>query len=112
MKTAKDIVLRLTSRKFLLTLAAALILVANEQWTELVILISGYMGIEGVGDAAERVATQKTKQAELTITAEQAKKQSESMSTVNTPADYDLTRVVPGNDPNEDEPEAGGTFPL
>jgi len=112
MKTVRDIFMRLTSRKFLLTLGAGLILIANEQWTELVILISGYMGIEGVGDAAERVASQKTKQAELKITAEAAKKQSETMSTVNTPADYDLSRVVPGTDPNASEPEAGGVYPL
>lgn len=112
MKTLKDIFLRMTSRKFLLTVASALILVANQEWAYLVVLISGYMGIEGVGDAAERVASQKTKQAELSIAAEAAKKQSDMMALPNAPADVDLSRVVPGIDPNADEEEAGGVYPL
>lgn len=113
MQTVKDIFLRLTSRKFLLTLAAALILVANERWGELVLLISGYMGIEGVGDAAERVATQKTKQAQLSVDAENAKLQANKVSYSNPmPADIDMSTVVPGNDPNADEEEAGGVYPL
>lgn len=75
----KDFFMRLTSRKFLLTLAAALILVANERWGELVFLISGYMGIEGIGDAAGRVAAQKTEQVKLIQATEQQRSRIESL---------------------------------
>lgn len=66
-KAIRDLYYKFTSRKFLLTLAAALVLYANKQWTELVLLISGYMGIEGVADAVERYrAPDSTKAVEAT----------------------------------------------
>jgi hypothetical protein len=105
----KNFFLRLTSRKFLLTLAAALILVANEQWTELVILVSGYMGIEGIGDAADRVAAQKTKQVELVQATQQAK-----IETFNEDDDdIDLTVINPGSQTTTTSPGLyGGDAPL
>ncbi len=60
-----DLIQRLTSRKFLLTVAAALVLVANQQWVELVALLGGYMGVEGAGDLFDRVQRQKTEQAKV-----------------------------------------------
>ena len=96
----KDFFMRLTSRKFLLTLAAALILVANERWAELVVLISGYMGIEGIGDAADRVAQQKTKQVELTQATEVARSKIEN---------YELD---PAEDIDPTQPIVAGDAPL
>lgn len=58
----KDFIKRLTSRKFLLTVAAALTLYANKQYTELAAVVLGYIGVEGYGDAQARVATEKTAQ--------------------------------------------------
>lgn len=54
-----DLIKRLTSRKFMLTVGTALILIANQQYNELVLLIAGYLGVEGLGDAAERYTTPK-----------------------------------------------------
>lgn len=45
---------RLTSRKFLLTVAAGIPLALNQQWGELVTLISVFIGAEGAADAAQR----------------------------------------------------------
>lgn len=44
---------RLTSRKFWLTVGGAIVLIANNQWTELVALISAYMLAEGAKDVVE-----------------------------------------------------------
>lgn len=66
-KFLADLIGRLTSRKFLITLGTALILVANQQWNELVLLVSAYLASEGAGDVVERFQTQKTKQAEANL---------------------------------------------
>lgn len=106
----KNFFLRLTSRKFLLTLAAALILVANERWAELVVLISGYMGIEGIGDAADRVAAQKTKQVELVQETQKARV--EAFAT-DDDDDVDLSVINPGNASTTTSPGTyGGDAPL
>lgn len=106
----KNFFLRLTSRKFLLTLAAALILIANERWAELVVLISGYMGIEGIGDAADRVAAQKTKQVELVQETQKARVEA---FTTDDDDDIDLTVINPGNQPTTTSPGTyGGDAPL
>lgn len=55
----KDLLKRLTSRKFLLTVGGALILIANQQWNELALLLGSYIGIEGASDTAARFAQQK-----------------------------------------------------
>ena len=52
-----ELVKRFSSRKFLLTLAGGLTLAANQQWTELVILLTGYTGIEGFADITQRKAS-------------------------------------------------------
>jgi hypothetical protein len=49
-----DLGKRLSSRKFLLAVAAAATLMANRPWLEAVAVIATYLGIEGVGDAVER----------------------------------------------------------
>lgn len=66
-KFLADLIKRLTSRKFLLTVGTALILISNQQWQELVVLIGAYVGVEGLSDAAERYAKPKANasQAEL-----------------------------------------------
>ena len=66
----KELLKRLTSRKFLLAVAAALVFYANGQWAELVAVILGYLGVEGGADIAGRFAQIKyvapvQKQAEL-----------------------------------------------
>lgn len=105
----KNFFLRLTSRKFLLTLAAALILVANERWAELVVLISGYMGIEGIGDAADRVAAQKTKQVELVQETQKAR----AIAFDEDEDNVDLSVINPGNQVTTTAPSTyGGDAPL
>ena len=42
---------RLTSRKFLMAVAGLLVLAAERQWSEFVIVLMGYLGIEGGVDA-------------------------------------------------------------
>lgn len=64
-KFFSELVQRFTSRKFLLTLAAGLTLAANQQWTELVILITGYTGFEGTKDIVGRYTEGNVKAAEL-----------------------------------------------
>lgn len=63
-KFLANLIQRLTSRKFLLTVGTALILIANQQYNELVLLITAYIGAEGIGDAAQRYQAEKTKQSE------------------------------------------------
>jgi hypothetical protein len=60
-----NLIKRLTSRKFLLTVAGGLTLAANGQWTELVALISVYIGTEGAGDVVDRFKTPEVTKAEL-----------------------------------------------
>lgn len=66
-KFLANLIARLTSRKFLITVGSGLILVANQQWNELVILVSAYIAAEGAGDAVQRFQTEKTKQAEAVL---------------------------------------------
>lgn len=49
-----NLVYRFTSRKFLLTVSTALVLIANKEWSTLTALIGGYIGIEGFADVAQR----------------------------------------------------------
>ena len=86
---------RLTSRKFLLTLSAALVLVANQQWTELVALVSVYVGSEGLGDAAERYKAQDVKKADVLL--ENTKVELGQFSDF-APATADTNTFVPGNE--------------
>jgi hypothetical protein len=46
----KGFLLRLTSRKFLLTLAGFITAVANEEWVAAVTIVLGYLGVEGAND--------------------------------------------------------------
>ena len=55
----KDILMRFTSRKFLLTVSLCALFAANKQWHELMLSAGAYLGVEGFGDAAERYAKPK-----------------------------------------------------
>jgi len=55
----------LLSRKFLLAIGTILVLIANGQYIEAVYVVLGYLGVEGVGDAAERY--NKAKPTEVTV---------------------------------------------
>lgn len=92
-KFLSDLIKRLTSRKFLLTLGTALILVANQQWTELVILVSGYVGVEGLGDATQRFAAEKTKQTENVL-----KDTLVQYDALGDPSDVNRDVLVPGSE--------------
>ena len=55
----KDFIKRLTSRKFLLAVAAMLTAAANNQWHVLVISALGYLGSEGAADVVDRYSSAK-----------------------------------------------------
>lgn len=46
---------RLTSRKFLLALAAFITAAANGEWTAAVGVVVAYLGVEGAADVSERL---------------------------------------------------------
>lgn len=50
----KVFIASLLSRKFLLALGTFLVLVANNQYTEAVAVVIGYLGAEGAADVAQR----------------------------------------------------------
>lgn len=89
-----NLIRRMTSRKFLLTVSAALVLVANQQWPELAALILGYISVEGLGDATERFQAQKVKQAETNL--EDTKIQFGVLGA--DPNAVDRGDIVPGNE--------------
>jgi len=64
----KDLLKRLISRKFLLALAGILVFIANQQWTELTVVILGYLGSEGAADAVARYSTTKFVEAPVATT--------------------------------------------
>lgn len=55
----KDFIKRLTSRKFLLTVAACLTFYANKQYTELAATVLTYLFAEGSADAVRSYANSK-----------------------------------------------------
>lgn len=63
----KDLLKRLTSRKFLLTVAAGLTFYANGQYTELAATIIAYLTAEGGADIAQRYQAERTKQANAVL---------------------------------------------
>lgn len=88
------LVARFTSRKFLLTASAALVLVANNQWNELVILVSTYTGFEGAADIYGKVKDAKTEVAKIDHN-------THLVDAGYKPAELDGTRsnvIVPGDD--------------
>ena len=50
----KDVLLRLTSRKFLLALAAFIAAAANGEWNAAIGIVIAYLGVEGGSDLAEK----------------------------------------------------------
>lgn len=48
----KNLLIRLTSRKFLLALAAIITFYVNQQWSELMATVIAYVAAEGTADAA------------------------------------------------------------
>lgn len=93
----KDFIKRLSSRKFLLTVGTACILVANQQWTELVVLISGYVGVEGLGDASARYQAEKTKQNQVDQT-------TAMLEAGLVPDDVDKSSITPGGESTDPLP--------
>lgn len=57
-------IVRLTSRKWLLTLAVTGILAANRAWSELVQVTVGFLAVEGGADALSRLAEARQARAE------------------------------------------------
>lgn len=55
----KDFIKRLSSRKFLLTVAAALTFYANKQYTELAVTVITYLAAEGGSDIVGSYANNK-----------------------------------------------------
>lgn len=55
----KDFIKRLTSRKFLLTVAAAVNFYANKQYTEMALVVLAYLGVEGGSDIVATYAQNK-----------------------------------------------------
>jgi hypothetical protein len=47
--------LRLTSRKFLLAVAAFIVAAVNQEWYMALGVVLGYLGVEGAGDIADRI---------------------------------------------------------
>lgn len=52
----KDFLARLSSRKFLLAVAAALTFYVNRQYLELAITIATYLGVQGTSDVVQAYA--------------------------------------------------------
>jgi hypothetical protein len=50
----REIFIRLTSRKFLLVLGGVIIAIANREWSVVITLILGYLGVEGAADIVSR----------------------------------------------------------
>lgn len=88
-----ELIQRLTSRKFLLTLSGAALLAANSQWDQLVILLATYTGFEGAADVYSRVKDTKTDIAKIN-------QQTSLMEAGIAPAGETLNRniIVPGDD--------------
>jgi hypothetical protein len=49
-----DLIKRVTSRKFLITVAGLVTLAGNGQWTEFTALVLGYLTAEGASDVVDR----------------------------------------------------------
>lgn len=49
-KLKVDVAARMTSRKFLVAVVAALVAAAAGQWTEFAAVVLGYLGVEGIVD--------------------------------------------------------------
>lgn len=92
-KFLADLIKRLTSRKFLLTVAAALIFIANKQYDQLMVVVAGYLGVEGLGDAAERYTTPKALAAQASL-----KETALTFGALDSPdAGVDRNTFVPGS---------------
>lgn len=100
MKLIKDFIARLTSRKFLLTVGTCLTLYSQKMYHELALVVLGYLGVEGFGDAASRYAVQKTVQTKIAVQGSTAVDTDEIVSGIpmqSAPASPQV--VVPGQVP-------------
>ncbi len=98
MKQIGDFFSRLSSRKFLLTVAGIIACTLYpESSTAVTTLIATFVAGEGAADVVSRYATEKTKQSAAKITSEKALMSGED-------EDVDQSQVVPG--------VVGGDFPL
>lgn len=92
----KDFLLRLTSRKFIITVAGITIVVtvslSADVQTTLVALIGAYLASEGAGDVVDRFQSQKTEQSKLDFKKEQI------VSGVLDPVSVDKSTIVAGED--------------
>lgn len=66
----KDFIKRLSSRKFLLAVAACLTFYANKQYTEMAATAVAYIAAEGGADTVARFQAERTKQAQAFSTAD------------------------------------------
>lgn len=89
-KGMADFVKRLTSRKFLLGVAALLTLAANDQWHMFALTALGYMGAEGVPDAVSRYSEGKVDLAKVSREAQQL------LSELDDDDDVDKTVITSG----------------
>lgn len=98
MKQIGDFISRLSSRKFLLTVAGIIACTLYpESATAITTLIATFVAGEGAADVVSRYATEKTKQAATKVVSDKSLMSGED-------EDIDQTQVVPG--------VVGGDFPL
>lgn len=96
MKFITDLLKRISSRKFLITIAGmGLVVTFPENAPEIVTLTVGYVAAEGVGDAAERYKAQDVKKAETIL--EDTKIQVGQLDDYGTTT-VDTNTLVPGNE--------------
>lgn len=100
--------LRLTSRKFLLTLTGIVfVTLYPEGATAICTLIATFVGAEGAADAVSRYAVEKTKQNNITF------EQERRYVTGDEEEEIDTTVVIPGNQTASVSPGTfGGDAPL
>lgn len=110
MKEIGNFIARLSSRKFLLTVAGlALVTMFPEKATEIVTLIGIFVGGEGVADTVSRYAVEQTNR---------TLKKTEMQNTLLAgDDDDDITGVIVSGQPQQMQPtnqqnQTGGDFPL
>lgn len=86
----KEFLRRLTSRKFLLAVAALLTLAANNEWHMFAVTAAGYMAAEGAPDVVTRYSQGKIDLAKVGREAQQL------LTDLDPPEDVDKTVITSG----------------
>lgn len=95
-----DFFIRLSSRKFLLTIGGIFaITLYPESAASICTLIGIFVGGEGAADAVSRYAVEKTKQATLINTPEVRKANTQIIDGEDEEEDIDLSQIVAGDVP-------------